>query len=1190
MASSSSLSILRSSAQLNEPIRATGMTRGAQALFIARWAQESTEPIVVIVPDGDLALELKEEIETLSETVVGRSIRVRTLPAWEQSPYSPISPSLKTRLGRISALSDVYSSQPSQVILTTLDSGLLRTIDPKTFSAHSFLLKEGMSVESRDTFALKLAHAGYLRVDPVEDPGTFAVRGDIIDIYPPGFSQPIRIELFGDEIEKIRYFDASTQRAVTTESGVGIAQFGPARENLILPESLSRVREAVKSRADDLGVPRTVRDPIMESIYPGSAPDHSEFWAPFSYENPKSFFESFRIDRLLVIDQLSCEQNWDVWLAEEKEREGKLAAEGLILPKVEDLYSLNLRPFSPVSSRKQIFLDRIELAQLDAADSPDSDLESDSKEEKITSHHRTFIRANGDLNPAKKASIQDLEPKFNLWLKQGFKILVFASTQSQIDRMKFLFQERNLPCSDSRHEPPAGLISLREGHLEEGFRWPSEGLVVVTESEILGTKSNRKKRRSSAESGSAAKDWSNLQALTDLSVGDGVVHIDHGIGRYQGLVRLDLSGAPADFLLLEYANKDKLYLPVYRLNVIQKYMGGTGEGLQLDRLGSQQFAKEKEKVREAVKKVAFDLVQLYAERKIRPGLKIHPRDSVFREFEAKFAFDETPDQLKAIDSALDDMESGRVMDRLICGDVGYGKTEVAMRAAFKMISEGHQVAVLVPTTVLAHQHEQSFRARMKDYPVRIESVSRFKPAKAQKEILKDVTTGKVDIIIGTHRLLSKDVNFKSLGLVIIDEEHRFGVEHKEKLKTLRVNTHVMTLTATPIPRTLHMALSGMRDISLINTAPVNRLPIRTYISKFDEDLVKRSIEMELSRGGQVFFVHNRVQSIYEIATRIRELVPIAQVTVGHGQMSEGELEGVMMDFYQKKANVLVATTIIESGIDVPTANTMIINRADMFGLAQLYQLRGRVGRSQTRAYAYLLLPAEGAISEDAKKRLEVIQKFVELGSGFSVASHDLEIRGGGDILGAAQSGHIAAVGFDLYTELLEEAIHELQGKPLSAEDSHREPEIKVPFSAFLSEVYVPDVHQRLGLYRRLSGSSQEQEIDEIEMELQDRYGALPEEAKNLLWLIRVKQQLKLLRVDALTVGPERVVLTPGSNSLLDPIRAISLVASQSAKYQLTPDSKFIAKVKILSLKDLYFTVHTLLKEMQFRVDPNPVPR
>ncbi len=755
--------------------------------------------------------------------------------------------------------------------------------------------------------------------------------------------------------------------------------------------------------------------------------------------------------------------------------------------------------------------------------------------------------------------------------------MAFASTQSQVERIRFLLSERHLPCQINGPPHPS-FITLVEGTLSAGFRWPAEGLVLITESEILGSKHVRK-ASSRKKSSSASKDWAGLQALSDLSTKDLVVHVDHGIGRYQGLVRLSLSGAPSDFLLLEYANKDRLYLPVYRLNVIQKYISPT-ESTALDRLGSQRFSKVKEKVRDAVKQLAINLVQLYAQRKVAQGTRHSPRDSSFHEFEAQFPFDETPDQLKAIEDTLNDLETGKVMDRLICGDVGYGKTEVAIRAAFRAVTDGKQVAVLVPTTVLANQHELSFKSRLKDYPIVIDSLSRFKSTKEQKVILENLATGKVDIVIGTHRLLSRDVSFRDLGLLVVDEEHRFGVEHKERLKALRVCSHVLTLTATPIPRTLHMALAGLRDISLITTPPLDRLPIRTYVAKYDEALISRAVAFELSRGGQVFFVHNRVQTIDKTAAKLQELLPDAKVLVAHGQMGDAALEKAMLSFYRKETNVLVCTSIIESGLDLPSANTIIINRADTFGLAQLYQIRGRVGRGQQRAYCYLLIPQEGAVTEEAKRRLEVIQRFIELGSGFSIASHDLEIRGGGDLLGPQQSGHIEAVGFDLYTELLEEAIHELQGKPILPEESSREPEIKAPFPSFLAEDYLPDVHQRLSLYRRLSATQSEEEIQLIEEELKDRFGPLPIEAQNLLWLIRLKLLLKTNGVATLTIGAEKSTFSPDKISHLDPTRAIQLMSANPAKYQITPDSKFIAHIPSPTLRDFYFEFETLITTLK----------
>jgi transcription-repair coupling factor (superfamily II helicase) len=1215
---------LHSLRELSEPVRVTGLSRGARALLLAKWADESrteSAPILVVCPTSEAAQELADELDTLGETVLGRAARISLFPGWDHSPYSSIAPSIGVRLQRIATLSRL--AQPDggpEIVVTSLPAALHRTLPLSVLETRSFVLRTGESVESRDVLARNLAEAGYIRVDPVEDRGTFAVRGDLIDVFPPELERPIRLELWGDEIEKIREFDPTTQRTIApdrAEDEKKDTRFGPAREVIINSETVSKIRERFKQRADDEGVSRSLRDPMLERIHPGSYPESADFWSAFAYgAEAKTLFGFYPWGKVAVVDPLGTDQGWDSWLADQKEREKEAVASGIILPKLEEEFDTEFgsieKSLETRGVSRRLYLDVLELADLTARPEMSATIDDEyfSPPEKdpdaIKPRHRAVVKTNSDLHSSreggsggKSASLDFIPMKFGLWKKQGFKTLVLASTPSQLERLRQVFDERNISVAlpgDSvasttgEGGPTAvgelipGLVHLREGSIGEGFRWPADGVVVVTDSEIFGTRARHQTRKKRKQDESAAREWSNLQALTDLNVGDPIVHIDHGIGRYQGIMRLDLNGASNDFLLLEYANKDKLYLPVYRLNVIQKYMGGTGEHVALDQLGASHFAKAKDKAKESVRKIAIDLVKLYAERKVRPGLRLPPNDGEISKFEAGFPFDETPDQLRAIEATYEDLESGRVMDRLVCGDVGYGKTEVAIRAAFKTVYGGYQVAVLVPTTVLAHQHEQNFRNRIsKEYPaLRIESVSRFKSAKEQKEVLKAVEEGKVDIIIGTHRLLSKDVRFKALGLVVIDEEHRFGVEHKEKLKTFRTNTHVLTLTATPIPRTLHMSLSGLRDISLINTAPVNRLPIRTYVSKLDDDLVRRAIETELSRGGQVFFVHNRVQSIFSVADRIRELVPRARLAVGHGQMADGELERVMMDFYEKKADVLVSTTIIESGLDVPSANTMLIDRADTFGLAQLYQLRGRVGRGQTRAYAYLFIPNEGMITEDAKKRLEVIQRFVELGSGFSIASHDLEIRGGGDVLGAQQSGHINAIGFDLYTELLEEAIRELQGKPLEPEESHREPEIKVPFSAFLPEDYVSDPHQRLGLYRRLSSANDEATIDEIEVELQDRFGKLPDTAKNLLWLIRVKRMLKMLKVDALTVGPERVVLVPGKESALDPVRAIALVSSHGAKYQLTPDSKFIAKVKILSLQDLYHSVSTLLRELSFR--------
>lgn len=1196
MQSSANIALISlSAASLNEPIHVQGANLSAQALLLARYIQEyqckgeTHRPIIVLCPNQDIVNDFVSDLECLTTLVVQNPLRVISFSTWDQSPYHPIAPSIRTRLSRLEglhALNDDSLKIPL-VIVTTIAASCQTTLPREVFNKHSITFNVDDSIGSRDALISSLMESGYLRVDTVEDPGSFAIRGEIVDIFASNLNQPLRIELFGDVIERIRFFDPETQRTQSKNDAlIRTISISPAREVLINIHTSAHLREQLKARADDQGISRLVRDPILASVQSSSYPDHCDTWAPFAYEKPENLWnyledqkdQSFQV---IWIDELSCLQNWDSFREQQDQLSEESAEGSFIVPAFSKLYTWDSFTEKKARQYTRLYLDQVQLANLETIELGDSDHQIDQQQTQITTHQKVFVKANIDIKQGPRGTLEYLEPNLRLWLGQGHKVITLASTQSQVERIRFLLSERGFSCL-TQSTPQASCITALIGSLSEGFRWPAEGLVILTEEEILGTQATRANRKrknwQNQKNESVAKTWSDLQALSDLSVGDAIVHVDHGIGRYQGLIRLNLSGAPSDFLLLEYANKDKLYLPVYRLNVIQKYIGA-GEGLALDRLGSQQFNKSKDKVKEAVKKLAIDLIQLYAERKLRPGLRLTPPDSLFREFEAQFPFEETPDQLKAIREILNDLESGRSMDRLVCGDVGYGKTEVAIRAAFRAVCEGKQVAVLVPTTVLAFQHEQSFKLRMKNYPIQIESISRFKSSKEQKTILDGLSSGKIDIIIGTHRLLSAHVKFRDLGLVIIDEEHRFGVEHKEKLKTLKVNTHVLTLTATPIPRTLHMSLSGLRDISLINTAPVDRLPIKTYVSKFDEALIQRTIQFELNRGGQVFFLHNRVQSIYEIAEKIRELIPSAQVSVAHGQMSERELEEAMIGFYQKRSNVLICTTIIESGLDVPSANTIIINRADSLGLAQLYQIRGRVGRGQNRAYAYLLIPAEGAVTDDAKRRLEVIQNFVELGSGFSIASHDLEIRGGGDLLGAQQSGNINAVGFDLYMELLEEAIRELQGKPLPPEQNSREPEIKTPFPAFLSEEFIPDIHQRLSLYRRLSATKTDTEITTLEEELRDRFGALPIEAHHLIWLIRIKQLLKRNGIEALTVGPEKISLLPGSSSRLNPVRAIALVSSKPDRFQLLPDSRFVAKIETGTLRDLLFGLEKLLKDL-----------
>jgi transcription-repair coupling factor (superfamily II helicase) len=741
--------------------------------------------------------------------------------------------------------------------------------------------------------------------------------------------------------------------------------------------------------------------------------------------------------------------------------------------------------------------------------------------------------------------------------ERGAAAVVACHSSAQAERARRLLLDRNLmaqivelPPSPSALFSPSVHAHLVVGEISQGFIDLHSRLGLFSDEDIFGPRAQaRKAPRKPRGFGPDAADF------RDLKEGDFVVHVDHGIARYDGLTRLNVRGFAADFILLQFAGKDKLYLPVGRLRQIQKYSGGDSDKVKLDSLQGQSFQKRKSRVKEELLKMAAELLDIYAARIAHQGYAYSAPDSMYRQFEADFEFDETPDQEKAIADVLADMQSQRPMDRLVCGDVGYGKTEVALRAAFKAVEDKKQVAVLVPTTVLAAQHFRTMSKRFKDYPVIVEMVSRLRDEKTTREVLARAREGKVDVLIGTHRLLSADVSFKDLGLVVVDEEQRFGVKHKEQLKKLRKLVDVLTLTATPIPRTLHMSMMGVRDLSIIGTPPIDRRAIRTFVSKFDRATIKEAIERELARGGQVFFLHNRIQSIHGVEGYLKALVPQARIAVAHGQMQEGRLEKVMTDFIERRYDVLLCTAIIESGLDIPTANTILINRADSFGLSQLYQIRGRVGRSRERAYAYLLIPARRSITRDAQKRLQALQQFTELGAGFQIASHDLELRGAGNLLGPDQSGNIAAVGFDLYTQLMEEAVAQLKGEEVRQEF---EPDVELPVPALIPEDYVPEVQQRLFFYKKLASATSEEALYEVKGELRDQCGEPPAEVDALVEVMGLKNELRALRLRGLKSGPGRLVAQLGPDAALDPVKLAQLVAKGKGRYRLTPGMELVA--------------------------------
>ena len=726
------------------------------------------------------------------------------------------------------------------------------------------------------------------------------------------------------------------------------------------------------------------------------------------------------------------------------------------------------------------------------------------------------------------------------WRREGFRVRLVASDERQAEHLRQILSEHAVEAPVVDGLEGAEGLGIVSGECSGGFSIPALGLILLTEGEVFGAR-RRTLRRPKYQRGSP------ITAFTDLAVGDMVVHEDHGMGRYLGLRTMRVGDRDGDFLLLEYAESSQLYLPVERLDLISKYLGGDAAAARLDRLGGVSWQRVKESVRAALREMAEALLKLYAKRAVAEGQAFSPDMPWQREFEASFRFEETPDQLRAIDDVKRDMESERPMDRLVAGDVGYGKTEVALRAAFKAVADGAQVAVLVPTTVLAQQHWSTFTDRFSPFPARVELLSRFRSPAEQKTVIEGLRTGTVDVVIGTHRLLSKDVAFKNLGLLVVDEEHRFGVAHKEKIKALRASVDVLAMTATPIPRTLYMSLSGVRDMSVIETAPLARLPVETLVRRFSRGVIKEAIERELERGGQVFFVHNRVQSLVSMTRLLQELAPEARIVMAHGQMRERELEATMVKFVSGQADVLVSTAIVEAGLDIPASNTIIINRADRFGLAQLYQLRGRVGRERQQAYAYLLVPADGRVDEQAQRRLRVLQELTELGSGFKLALRDLEIRGSGNLLGAEQHGHIAAVGFDLYSKLLNEAVRELQGDLTAAPV---EPVVSVNAEGFLPDDYVPEVNQRLALYKRLAGATRDDSVAELRAELMDRFGPLPLPAEQLLDTVRIRVAARLLGIERLEVGEGKALITFSPATPLDPQRLVGAIQRSRGRLQL----------------------------------------
>ena len=1157
--------------------RVQGVQGGARAYLLALVAARVRRPLLVITASARQAENLIDDLGFFigeDRTLPPFRKRLHLLPSWEVLPFENLSPHPENIAGRLEGLYKLV--EESAPILIATPAALMQRVIPKETLKQSYLYLVAGQDLRRETLLEHLVQWGFQNVPLVEERGDFSQRGGIVDLYSPGYGRPLRLEFDGDQLESIREFNPANQR---TECVLEEMLLLPMKEFSLKRGGFGDTLRRLDQRAIELQVDRREKKNLIESLREGLPFPGIEFLAPYFCPPLVPLFSYLPAEALVWLDGADR-------VEAESERFGQLAwdryesakEEHRLVPEVESLY-LNehdwrdaLEPFAQVCSEALIVMAGSERAQQSTL-TVESFLTSDARQE-------TALQG-------KDASLTPLVERIKGWQEE--KVVIVAPTKSDAARLHELLGNHGLPFALS-DEPVSDLLgradltrAIARGHLNQGFRLSDEHLVFVTFDEVFGTR----KRQPSI----ATKNYPShfLTSLSELKQDDFVVHLDHGIGVYRGLKFLKVAGIEGEFLHLEYEAGDRLYLPVDRINMVQKYIGGDGAAPALDRLGGTQWEKVKARARKSILAMAEELVQLYALRQARAGTGFAPPDSLYKEFEAAFEYEETADQQRAIDETLASMQAKKPMDRLVCGDVGYGKTEVAMRAAFLAVEGGKQVAVLAPTTILAEQHLQTFRQRFRNHPVRIEMASRFLTPKEIAQVLQDAAKGTVDIVIGTHRLLQKDVEFKDLGLVIIDEEHRFGVVHKERLKKLRQLVDVLSLTATPIPRTLHMSLVGIRDLSIIETPPVDRLAIQTYVTRYDERLIRDAILREIDRGGQVFFLHNRVETIDRLAAKLLDLIPEAKVSVAHGQMRPKELEKVMLDFLENKTQVLVCSAIIESGLDFANANTIIINRADQFGLAQLYQLRGRVGRSHRHAFAYLLIPGEKAITPEAERRLRALQEIDGLGGGFKLALHDLEIRGAGNLLGAEQSGQIAAVGFELYTEMMEKAVQELKGEAVLPEV---DPEIRLGIPAYFPDDYIPDANQRLYFYKRLASMRNALELEELKAELRDRFGPYSGVVDNLFLVMNLRRVLKEFLVEQISVSDGKVLLLFHSESPVKVEKLLELLRKQKSRFRLSPDGRLSFTPRHLEWQPLMNEVAELLhtiKEIPTPHDDRLVP-
>jgi transcription-repair coupling factor (superfamily II helicase) len=1119
------------------------------ALALAETGRVHAGVVVVVAHDTHAAHALELELGVFA----GTDLEVLQFPDWETLPYDLFSPHPDIVSQRIATLYRLPSLKRGVLVVPI--ATLMQRLAPRSYVTGSGLvlaLRQKLDIASERR---RLEASGYRNVPQVLEPGDFAVRGALLDIFPMGSNEPYRIELFDDEIESIRTFDPETQRS---DHKVDSVRLLPAREFPLTEESAKAFRNALRERFPI--DPR--RCPLYQDIKEGTTPAGIEYYLPMFFDKTETLFDYLSSDALFVLDAGALDAAEAFWLQTANRYEQRAHdIERPILPPTE-LYlpPQQLRERLNNELRVDIIPAGTNEHAVDLGTQPAPSLPINRKGEVYAEELKQFMGAYTGRVLIAADSAGRREALIEQLAIAHLRPQTFASWQE-------------FAHGDSR-------FAITVASFEQGFALTKPALTVLTERELFGERVQQTRRRKRA----ARDPEAIVRDLAELTIGSPIVHVDHGVGRYQGLLKLDVGGESAEFLSIEYAKGDKLYVPVAQLHLVSRYSGTAPELAPLHSLGGDAWDRAKKKAAEKVRDVAAELLAIYAQREARQGTSMPVDREMTEQFAAAFPFEETPDQTTAIEAVIADLASPKPMDRVVCGDVGFGKTEVALRAAFVAATAGKQVAVLAPTTLLAQQHFQNFRDRYADWPIRVEVLSRFKSKKEMNEALAKLADGTVDVMIGTHKLLQSDVKFKDLGLVIIDEEQRFGVRQKEMLKKLRAEVDLLTLTATPIPRTLNMAMAGLRDLSIIATPPAHRLAVKTFIGHHDPALIREAMQRELARGGQVYFVHNEVETIEKTARELGELMPEARLRVAHGQMPERELEQVMLDFYRQRFNVLVATTIIESGIDVPSANTIIINRADRFGLAQLHQLRGRVGRSHHRAYAYLILPEGRSITADAEKRLEALASLEELGAGFTLATHDLEIRGAGELLGEEQSGQIEEVGFSLYTDMLDRAVRALKSGKVPDFDltQDHEAEVELHLPALIPDDYLPDVNARLTLYKRIASARNEDELRELQVEMIDRFGLLPEQVKQLFATTALKLVATPLGIRKLDVGANggRVIFRP--NPAIEPLTVIRLIQSQPRVYALDGQDKLKFKMQLAGAAERLLAAGDLLTALGAR--------